>query len=220
MKSMNKKLMIIPTIILSSALLLTGCTSGKSEPGKGGSPNPTSSSSSADPSNGEITQPTGNGGYVAPPAELDDKYKGYFMAPTSTNEEAWSYYKSIGATTYKEDPATRSTTAADWASARSDDKSFDKFDKMYGEVLSDVEQSALNISSHLEKNPSASLDEISNSDLVINRYKNLGETTVEKDSNKGFYFVIFTINDDKSGGYGILVPQKGVTPDFNAPPSQ
>lgn len=220
MESMNKKLMIIPTIVLSSALLLTGCTSGKSEPGKDGSPNPASSSSSTGPSSGETTQPTGNVGYVAPPAELDDKYKSYFMAPTSTNEEAWSYYKSIGATTYKEDPAVRSTTASDWASARSDDKNFDKFDKMYGEVLSDVEQSALNISSHLEKNPSASLDEISRSDLVINRYENLGETKVEKDSNKGFYFVIFTINDDKSGGYGILVPQKGVTPDFNAPPSQ
>lgn len=217
MGSMNKKLMIIPTIVLSSALLLTGCTSGNTEPGSVDSSNPSSSSSSSDPSG----KPTGNAGYIAPPNDLKADYKGYYYAPSTVVPEAWEYYKSTGATTYKEDSSARSTSPSDWDSARSDQKDFQRFDKMYGEVSSDVEQSALKVSSHLEANSSASVEELNNKELVINRYPELGKTVVEKDSSTGFYFVIFTVSGGSAkdtAAYGILVPQKGITPDFSETP--
>ena len=222
MESMNKKLMIIPTIVLSSALLLTGCTSGKTEPGKVGSPNPTSSSSST--STDPAVQPTGNVGYVAPPSDLNEDYKGYYYGPTTLAPESWEYFKSTGAKTYKEDPSIRSTTANEWDKARTNDTDLATFDKLYGEVSSDVEQSALNISTYLEQNKDESVDNLTNNkELVINRYSNLGTTTVEKDTSTGFYFVIFKLNGGSAKGapaYGILVPQKGITPDFfDAPAS-
>lgn len=208
--SMNKKLLIIPTIILSSALLLTGCTSGKTEPGKGGSPNPSSTSSVAPDVSDQPIE-----GYVAPPENLKADYRGFYMAPTTVNEVSWGYYKNAGATTYKEDSSVRSTTESEIASARDDMKNLGKFDKMYGEISSDVEQSALNISSYLETNKTATVDDINNNkDLVINRYTNAGSTVVEKDSATGFFFVIFTMNKAKGATYGILVPQKDITPDF------
>lgn len=208
---MNKKLLVIPTIVLSSALLLTGCTGGKSATPDKVPTNQQTASSSA----------SGNAGYVAPPKDLSSNYKGYYYSPTTVVPDAWEYYKSTGATTYKEDPSLRTTSGKDWDEARGDNKNFQKFDKLYGEVMSDVEQSALNISTYLENHKSASTDEIKNTkDLVINRYPNLGNTKVEKDESTGFYFVIFTVKDGSAkdaSAYGILVPQKGITPDFNQP---
>lgn len=218
-EDMNKKLLVIPTIVLSSALLLTGCTSGKSEPGKTGAPNPSSSSSSnviTDTSSQPIS------GYVTPPAKMDANYKAFYMAPMTLDEESWAHYKEIGAKTYEEDPATRPTTKTDWEAARDDKKDFNRFDKIFGEVTSDIEHSALNVSHYLETKPSVSIDELnSNKELLINRYTNVGEMKVEKDSNTGFFFITFKMKENKDApAYGILVPQKGVTPNFDVTSSK
>lgn len=206
---MNNKLLIIPTIALSSILLLTGCVSGNSEQQQ----NPSASSSSStniDSSN------QGDVEYIAPPEKLDDKYNGYYYAPTTVNEEAWSYYKSVGAKTYKEDPSNRSTGEKEWNKARSDNKDYAAFDRMYGEVSSDVEQTALNVSAYLETNPETTVEDLNkNSDLIVNRYKELGSTVIEKDSETGYYFSLFIMKKSELGvGYGILVPQKNITPNF------
>jgi hypothetical protein len=209
---LNKKLVLIPTIVLSSALLLTGCTSGNSDHSRDPQ-NPITSSSA--PSNTSSAEPIVEGGYIAPPSEMADENKAYYFAPTTVDEVSWSYYKSIGATTYKEDPTSRSITAKEWQSTRENDRQ--KFDQIFGENTSDVEQSALNISSYLENNPTATVEEINNNKhLIINRYDKAGSMTVRKDSKTNFYFVAFDLNDSDETGYGILVPQKGITPDFNA----
>lgn len=205
---MKKKLAIIPTILLSSALLLTGCNSGNSEP---------QPSSSSAPAGEEVTAaPPATFKYVAPPADMDEKYKAYYFAPTTVDEGSWAYYKIIGSTTYKEDGAARATTLAEWDAARADQENFQKFDKMYGEVTSDVEQTALNISGYLKENSDANLEQINGKkDLIVNRYDKVGKVVVEQDAKSGNFFAIFT-PEGGGEGYGVLVPQEGKTPDFAA----
>lgn len=208
--SMNKKLLIIPTIILSSALLLTGCTSGN--PGDSATVAPNTSSEMAD-----MPQPN-TPKYVAPPEEMEEKYKAYYYAPTTTDVYAWAYYDAIGSTTYAEDSAPRPTTLAEWEEAQKDDTNIQKFDKLYGEVTSDVEQTALRVSDYLEKNSNTNFDEVSrNKDLIINRYEKTGKVEVKQDEKTGLYFVVFTLAEGSSEDaqtYGVLVPQKDKTPDF------
>jgi hypothetical protein len=196
---------------------LTGCT-GNNGGGNNGSQNPTSSSTSA-PSDSSSAQetPVPVEGFVTPPANMTADYKAFYMAPTTTNPEVWEIWKNMGATTYKEDPAARSTTADEWGKARDNKNDFKTFDKMHAENTSDIEQSALKVSAFLEKNPTASLEEInSNKDLIINRYPNVGSMKVEQDNETKFYFIVFRMTEG-SATFGILVPQKGITPDFDAP---
>jgi hypothetical protein len=218
MQTMTKnKLVIIPTIVLSSALLLSGCTSGGNNGGNNGSQNPTSSSASAsDTTTDTQASPVPVEGFVTPPANMTADYKAFYMAPTTTDPEMWGIWKNMGATTYKEDPAARSTTADEWNKARDNKTDFKTFDKMHAENTSDIEQSALNVSAFLEKKPSASVDELNNNkDLIINRYPNVGSMKVEQDNETKFYFVVFRMTEG-SATFGILVPQKGITPDFSA----
>lgn len=218
---MNKKLLVIPTIVLSSALLLTGCT-GKQAHNTAPTQQPSASSpsSSSTPEEGSSQAPV-NLGYIAPPKELKDNYKGYFSAPSITEGVEWEYYKSIGAKTAKEDPNARSTSLDEWESARGDTQHPENFDKIFGEVTSDVEQTALNVSSYLEKAPTSTLEDInSHKELMVNRYEQSGSTAIQKDEKTGFYFVIFTLKNGKESGFGLLVPQKGITPDFNASQSK
>lgn len=213
---MNKKLLVIPTIVLSSALLLTGCTGKQSNNNIPTNQPSTSSSSSLAPEESSSQSPV-NSGYVAPPSELKDNFKGYFNAPSITEGVEWEYYKSIGAKTAKEDPSPRSTSLDDWESARGDKDHPENFDKIFGEVTADVEQTALNVSAYLEKAPTSTLDDInSHKELMVNRYEQSGSLAIQKDDKTGFYFVIFTLKNGKESGFGILVPQKGITPDFNA----
>lgn len=212
---MNKKLMIIPTIVLSSALLLTGCTSGNSN-----DPNTqpsVSASDMADPV--DVPQPDAPK-YVAPPADMDEKYKAYYFSPSTLNESAWAYYNIIGAKTSAEDSAARSTTIEEWEKTRTDESNTQAFDKMYGEVNSDVEQSSLKVSEYLKNNSDATVEELKdNKDLLINRYNKVGTMAVEQDAKTGLYFVTFSLLEgagEGSSGYGILVPQEGKTPDFSA----
>lgn len=207
-ESMNKKLAIIPTILLSSALLLTGCNAGNSEP---------QPSSSSAPAEEEVTdaQPA-TYKYVAPPAEMEEKYKAYYFAPTTLDEGAWAYYKIIGSTTYKEDGAARATTVTEYDAARTNTENTQHFDKMYGEVTSDVEQTAMNVSGYLAENSDANLEEINGKkDLIVNRYGKVGKVAVEQDAKSSHYFVIFT-PENGGEGYGVLVPQEGKTPNFKA----
>ena len=216
MESMNKKLMIIPTILLSSALLLTGCTSGNSNDGKDTQPSATSTDTS---DLVDLPQPEAPK-YVAPPAEMEEKYKIYFFSASTLNESAWAYYSIIGAKTSAEDSAARSTTIAEWEAARTDQGNVQAFDKMYGEINSDVEHTSLKVSEYLKTNSDATVEELNdNKDLIINRYAKVGKMAVEQDSATKLYFVTFALLEgagEGSAGYGILVPQEGKTPDFSA----
>lgn len=210
---MNTKLMVIPMIVLSASLLLTGCNAGNLNENN---PSPTASDI-ADP----VDIPQANAPkYVAPPADMEEKYKAYYFSPTTLNESSWAYYNIIGAKTVNEDSAARSTTVEEWEAARTDQNSTQAFDKMYGEVTSDVEQSALKVSEYLKSNPDVSLEEINGKkDVVVNRYSKAGTMAVEQDSKTGFYFIVFSLAEgagEGSEGYGILVPQEGKTPDFSA----
>lgn len=210
---MNTKLMIIPTIALATSLLLTGCNSGNSNENN---PSPTASEV-ADPV--DIPQADAPK-YVAPPADMEEKYKAYYFSPATLNESAWTYYNIIGAKTANEDSAVRSTTAEEWEAARADQNNTQGFDKMHGEVTSDVEQSALKVSEYLKSNSDASLEEINGKkDIIVNRYSKAGTMAVEQDAKTGFYFIVFSLAEgagEGSEGYGILVPQEGKTPDFSA----
>lgn len=216
--SMNKKLIIIPALVLSSALLFVGCNLKNDNYGE--LPNSNSSNSSTPAPTLADTTPDGMpvyDGYIAPPSDLEDKYKGSYFAPSTLDAEAWSVYKEMGATTYKEDASVRSVTDKDWADAAANRKDSDDFIKMYAEVNSDVEQTAVNVAAYVKENPSATLEEINGSKgLIINRYDKAGKTVVEQDAKTNFYFVIFSLNNDGNGGYSILVPQEGITPDFSA----
>lgn len=211
---MNTKLMIIPTIVLSATLLLTGCNAGNSNENPSPSPTATDMTDPVD-----IPQ-TDAPKYVAPPAEMEEKYKAYYFSPTTLDESSWAYYNIIGAKTVNEDSAVRSTTVEEWEAARTDQNDTQTFDKMYGEVTSDVEHSALKVSEYLKSNSDASLEEINGKkDLIVNRYSKAGTMIVEQDSKTGFYFVVFSLvegDGEGSEGYGILVPQEGKTPDFSA----
>lgn len=200
----TKKLLLIPALILSSAILLTGCTSNNN------AAEPTPSVTAADTN--QVVP-----GYVAPPQEMAENYKAYYFDLMTTNESMWSYFDLIGATSYKQDPTPRSTTVDEWVAAEADSNDSQKFDKMYGDVASDVEQTALNVSSYLEQNPTATIEEVKNKkDLIVNRYESVGSTSVEQDPTTGHFFSVFTVNEAKGAGYGILVPQTGKTPDFAA----
>lgn len=205
------KLLIVPTILLSSTLLLSGC--GANEDGNKNSP--TSSSASA-----PETMP----GYVAPPSELSDRYKSFYGAPQTLTEEGWASYANLGATTHKEDPSDRSTTLDDWKAAQvgaQDGTNVTDYTKMFGEMTSDLEHSTMNVSEFLAANPDATLDTINATEgLLVNRYPNLGATKVEQETKTGFYFVIMTFDNLEEGmEMGLIVPQEGITPDELAPPS-
>lgn len=219
---MKKNLALVPAVLLSSALLLTACSSGN--PAANNNPsNPSSSTSSSNSQSaapGSSPAPTLIQGHVDAPQDMTREYKSFYHSPSTLSPEGWEIYKPSGATTYLEDPAERATTSSDWSAAKSASMSskenLQKFQKMAGEMSSDVDQSAVNISTFLEKNPSATLDSIkSDKSLFINRYPNVGVTDVFQDSSTHFYFVIFTPKDNKLAPHGILVPQAGKTPDFD-----
>lgn len=203
----KRKLVIIPTILVSSALLFTACGN-DSEP-KNESPSSSSTVSSAPE-------------YVAPPSNLEEQYKQYVSPITITDEAAWSMYKDLGATTYEEDPSKRSTTPEDWKAAQeasremNDVQKMNDFNLMFGEVKADIDQSALNISAFLAQNPEATLDDVKAQEgLLVSRHEKLGTLKVEQDSSTGFFFVIL-ISEDEQIQLGQMVPQKGITPDFAA----
>lgn len=90
------------------------------------------------------------------------------------------------------------------------------FGKIIGEMNSDLDQSAVNVSGFLAKNPSANLESIkADKSLIVNRYPNVGTTDVYQESATGFYFVVFTPNEKNIGIHGIIVPQEGKTPKFD-----
>lgn len=217
---MNKKILLIPTLTLSAAILLSGCTGGNSNENPIGSPTPSASSSTSEitpsPSPTETSEEDVEvvSDYVAPPEGMEAKYHGFYFNPAIEEEGSWEYFKNIGAKLYEEDPAPRSTTVEEFRALMGDQKNLTAGDKVYGEYFSDVEQTALNVSEYLKKNPKATTEELNgNEDLIVNRYEKMGSIVIEKDSSTGFYFSVFHMND-QAPGYGIIVPQKGITPDF------
>jgi hypothetical protein len=215
----NKKLSLVPAVLLSSVLLLTACSTGSPATNNNANPpaSPSASASANSPAPSSASSPAPSvaptviQGYVAAPTDMTKQFKAFYGAPPTLNDQNWAVYKNAGATTYKEDPAERSTTSSEWAASRADARK-----KLVGEMMSDVDQSATNVSAVLASNPSSTLDSIkADKSLIINRFPNVGTTDVYQDSSTGFYFVVFSPKENIMPNHGILVPQKGKTPDFN-----
>lgn len=196
--------MIIPAIILSSTLMLTACGGGSDTP----TPEPSAAST-----------PIQVEGYDAVPSDLDSRYAQFFYMSGEMSKDELDYYTSIGAKTYKEDPSKRSTTPEEWNAARGGAEQ-ETFDKRYAELQFDVAHVSASATEYLATNPKASVDEL-NEKVVINRYEKIGSMKIEQDSKTGFYFAIFTLNDDtkpKGLELGGMVYQEGITPKLGVVP--
>lgn len=206
---MNKKLLAIPTVLLSVSLLLTACSGGGDDKNIAPTNAPTSNNQTS-------TQEPIVGGYQAPPTDLQVDFKAYFSAPSTVLPEAWGYYSSIGAKTFQEDPAPRTIDAKQLEEKRTSNQQ--ESDKVFGEMMSDRDQTSLKATALLKANPKATIEELNGKDIIINRYTNLGSTQIAQDKSTGFYFVVFTAKDSPRLNGGVIVEQEGITPDFHMTP--
>lgn len=209
---MKNKKYLVPTLLISSALLFTGCSS-NDESQAADTP---SSSSSASPSETFTGDTQLAEGYVAPPEGMDSELSLYFAAPSISTEEGWGMYKDAGAKTYEEDPSTRNLNMDDWIAMR-DSSDAQQSTIIFGEVFYDAEYSAKKVSEYLAANPEATMEQLaSQPDLIVNRYPGLGSMELTQDESSGFYFVLLKgLNPDVMPTIsGSLVQQPGITPDF------
>lgn len=220
---MNKKLALVPAIVLSSALLLTACSSGASNNTNTPANSSTSSAPSSAPANANVVNPSASAaptaiaGYVAPPQTLGSDYKQFFRAFSTNDPRLLDAVKASGATTAKDDSSTRPMTVSEYESMKTDAKQRPQLIKTNWEIQSDYETTAQNVSDALKKNPNASLDGLkADKSLIVNRYSNVGSMNIEQDNETKFFFVIFRVNDQNFKGVpmGVLVPEAGKTPDF------
>lgn len=200
-------LTIIPALLVSSALLLTACGGGAEEPAA-------ANDSSSQPSESTSAAPV-MPGFVAPANEMDPELKMYW-GPSGTLFPEFDI-DPAGPQSYDTDPAPRTTTYEEYMAKR-DGGDVVGFSNIFNEVVHDAEYSARNISGFLEDNPGATLDDIkAESDLLVNRYENLGTMEIRQDAHTGFFFVITKTNDTDAFMptlAGALVPQEGITPEF------
>lgn len=198
MKLKRPPLTTLTVVALSTALMLTACSTDSSPEN-----NPPATGSSS-------TGPVQIDGYDTLPEEMNERYTNFFYNSDSVGLE---FYESAGATTYAEDSATRQITEDEWGSLLEKDPN--AFNRAYGEILYDISDTAKQATEFLAANPDATAEELNQRDgLIINRYSTLGSTKIEQDPATGFFFVVFTMDKGYQKGHeeGVLVYQEGITP--------
>jgi hypothetical protein len=212
---MNRKLLILPATIVLSSFLFVGCTSNDADNSQ-----PTPSATSTELKEGDVDPDAPAPAPALVPVDgLDENYLNYYHEFYTLPASNFEYYKTLGATTFVEDPAERTIGPKEWA-ANQDKLNY--ADRVLGEVTSDNEQSAIRISEYLKTKPNATLDSIPK-DLVINRYPLLLKTQIIQDK-KTQIFVVLSQGvdgvDEKTFSLrpGMVVPQEGKTaPDLVIP---
>jgi hypothetical protein len=201
----NKKLLFLPITLLTTTMLFAGCTQ-QSTP----DPTPVPSASSTD----ELDDSQIVTGEIEIPDSTSAEYEKYTQKFQTTSEFGWEYPNAIGAKKYTDDPTKRPTNLKNWQDVRGDnsDAGITKFDIMYYELLSDVEESALKVSTYLAENPEATLKTIPD-DLIITRYDKLVKNVVKQDKSSNFYYVVAQpLEGGNEITIGAVVPQEGITP--------
>lgn len=217
MNSMKNKKYLLPVLAVSSILLFTACSAGDDNNNDKTS-SPSASSTTAEGNGGpENDNPSDLAdGYVAPPESMDPELSLYFQQPRISIPENWEMYASTGAKTYEEDSSIRPLTMTEWNGMRESGDS-GAISRIFGEVFYDAEYSASKVSTYLQENPEATLEDIkAQTDLVVNRYPNLGNMEVVQDEESGYFFVILYGADKELMPTisGSLVVQEGITPTF------
>lgn len=196
---MKHKLYLIPASFLVVSIALTGCTN-PTEP----TPVPSNSVSTPDDSStGAPTTPAPESTDEAvDPSELSGANSDYI-----TTGEAWGVYASVGAKKNSEDPTERSTTPEEYLQFGD----IDDIQRVFGEVFSDAEETAMNISKLPNIAEITSVDQVPSS-VILNRYPNLMSTRILMDTAGTIYVISESKDQDKTLVASVRVLKPGEKP--------
>ncbi len=198
---MKHKFYLIPTALLVTGIVLTGCTN-YPEP----TPNdatPSVSAPATPDDSAEVTpEPLPDSSETANPEDFVNVTTEYI-----TEGETWVYYSQVGAKKPSEDATPRQTTIEDYKALGGEPE---PTSKIFGEVFADAETTAINISQLPNVTEIRSVDEIPAS-VTVNRYPNMMDVRFLVDEIGGIYVISESKDTEKLLVATVRVKLPGMT---------